>query len=159
MITKLMRKIFPAGIVILALTTATPWAADTRADLKAASEAMEYQKRKYIEQVMELAPEEADAFWRIYAAYEAGLAPIKKRRVALAATFLANHSELSDADALDMLDQKLKIDSDELEFKRSYVTKFMQALPGRRVLRLYQTENRFDTAATAELYRNIPVIR
>jgi cytochrome c oxidase assembly protein Cox11 len=41
----------------------------------------------------------------------------------------------------------------------SYVAKFMQVLPGRKVVRFYQAENRVDTATTAELYRHIPVIR
>ena len=58
-----------------------------------------------------------------------------------------------------MLNQKLRLDEADLKFKQSYVVKFMQVLPGRKVVRFYQAENRFDTAAEAELYRNIPVIR
>jgi|GEM_PF-3192227 len=41
----------------------------------------------------------------------------------------------------------------------SYVSKFMKVLPGRKVAGFYQAENRFDTAAIAELYSNIPGIR
>ncbi|MDH4204001.1 MAG: hypothetical protein OEV45_00560 [Desulfobacteraceae bacterium] len=34
-----------------------------------------------------------------------------------------------------------------------------QVLSGRKVARFYQVENKFDTAAISQLYRNIPVIR
>ena len=77
----------------------------------------------------------------------------------LAATFLTDHSNLDDAQALNMLERKLRIDLEELAFKQSFVASFMKILPGRKVLRLYQTENRFDTAAKSELYRNILVIK
>jgi hypothetical protein len=108
---------------------------------------------------MELTPQEKGAFWRLYAEYDSGLAQIAEKRITLATDFIASQGTLSDAKALDMLNQKLRIDGDELIFKQSYVSKFKQVLPGRKVVRFYQTENRFDTAATAELYRNIPVIR
>jgi hypothetical protein len=77
----------------------------------------------------------------------------------LATSFLQSHGNLSDAEALDMLTEKLRIDGDELKFKQAYVAKFMQVLPVRKVVRFYQAEHRFDTAANSELYRNIPLIR
>lgn len=108
------------------------------------SEVIRSQKKKYIEEVMALTPEEKNDFWRVYAQYDAGLAKIRVQRMALATDFLSRHGELSDTEALDMSAQKLRIDSDELKFKQSFVAGFMAVLPGRKVLRLYQTENRFD---------------
>ncbi|MEN8690658.1 MAG: hypothetical protein AB1Z20_11180, partial [Desulfobacterales bacterium] len=80
-------------------------------------------------------------------------------RLKLATSFLQSHGNLSDAEALDMLTEKLRIDGEELKFKQAYVAKFMQVLPVRKVVRFYQAEHRFDTAANAELYRNVPLIR
>ncbi|MGD8971015.1 MAG: hypothetical protein PVG01_06375 [Desulfobacterales bacterium] len=145
------------GFCVFAVTV--PWMANAQDDLRAASEAIRNQKRTYIEKVMELTPQEKDAFWRLYAEYDSGLAKITEESIKLAMDFIASQGTLSDAEALDMLNQKLRIDGDELLFKQSYVSKFKQVLPGRKVVRFYQTENRFNTAATAELYRNIPVIR
>jgi len=65
----------------------------------------------------------------------------------------------SDDEAITMLNQRMKIDVDELKYKLSYVSKFMKVLPGRKVAGFCQAENRFDTAAIAELYSNIPGIR
>jgi hypothetical protein len=155
----LIQNIISLVIVLCVFIVMGSRAADAQDDLQAVSEAIRNQKRIYIEKVMELTPQEEDAFWRLYAEYDSGLAKIAEKRITLATDFIASQGTLSDAKALDMLNQKLRIDGDELIFKQSYVSKFKQVLPGRKVVRFYQTENRFDTAATAELYRNIPVIR
>jgi len=155
----LIQNIISLVIVLCVFIVMGSWVADAQDDLQAVSEAIRNQKRIYIEKVMELTPQEKGAFWRLYAEYDSGLAQIAEKRITLATDFIASQGALSDAKALDMLNQKLRIDGDELIFKQSYVSKFKQVLPGRKVVRFYQTENRFDTAATAELYRNIPVIR
>jgi hypothetical protein len=155
----LIHHIISLVIVLCVFMVMGPWVVDAQDDLQAVSEAIRNQKRNYIEKVMELTPQEKDAFWRLYAEYDSGLAQIAEKRITLATDFIASQGTLSDAKALAMLNQKLRIDGDELIFKQSYVSKFKQVLPGRKVVRFYQTENRFDTAATAELYRNIPVIR
>ncbi len=155
----LIQNIISLVIVLCVLIVMGSWTANAQDDLQAVSEAIRNQKKIYIEKVMELTPQEKDAFWRLYAEYDSGLAKIAEKRITLATDFIASQGTLSDAKALDMLNQKLRIDGDELIFKQSYVSRFKQVLPGRKVVRFYQTENRFDTAATAELYRNIPVIR
>ena len=109
--------------------------------------------------MMELTPQEKEAFWSLYAEYESGLSKIRGERIKLATNFLQGHANLSDAEALNMLKEKLRIDGDELKFKQAYVAKFLQVLPVRKVVRFYQAEHRFDSAANSELYRNIPLIR
>ena len=108
---------------------------------------------------MQLTPQEKEKFWPLYDEFESGLSKLKAKRIELAINFIRNHQHLSDAEAMAMLKQKLKLDSDELNYKQSYVNKFMQVIPGRKVVRFYQAENKFDTAATSELYGNIPLIR
>ena len=147
------------GLLVISITIVLPHIVKAQDDIRAATEAMNIQKRNYIETAMELTPVEKEAFSQVYAEYEAGLAAIEKKRVLLAAEFLANHDKLTDAGALDMLDRKLSIDREELAYKQSFVLRFMEILPGRKVLRFYQIENRLSTAATAELYRHIPVIQ
>jgi cytochrome c oxidase assembly protein Cox11 len=108
---------------------------------------------------MELTPPEKEAFWPLYTEYESGLSTIRGKRIELATRIFKKRGILSDEEAITMLNQRMKIDVDELKYKLSYVSKFMNVLPGRKVARFYQVENRFDTAAISELYRNIPAIR
>ena len=159
MIRGLSRKKIYRCIVLFAFAVMIPWVTHAQDDLQAASEAIRHQKKIYMEKVMELNAQEKEAFWALYAEYESGLSKLKSKRIELAINFLQSHVSLSDAEALDMLNQKLELDGADLKFKQSYVAKFRQVLPGRKVVRFYQAENRFDTAASAELYRNIPIIR
>jgi ribosome-binding ATPase YchF (GTP1/OBG family) len=159
MMRDLSRKTISAGIVLFAVAVMAPWVANAQDDLRAASEVIKKQKKLYIEKMMELTAQEKEKFWPLYAEYESGLSKLRAERIELAMNFLQNRGYLSDAEAIAMLNQKLRLDGADLKFKQGYVAKFMQVLPGRKVVRFYQAENRFDTAATAELYRNIPVIR
>lgn len=153
------RKIISLGVAFYVFAFITPWVANAQEDLRAASEVIKKQKKLYIEKMMELTAQEKEKFWPLYAEYESGLSKLRAERIELAMNFLQNRGYLSDAEAIAMLNQKLRLDGADLKFKQGYVAKFMQVLPGRKVVRFYQAENRFDTAATAELYRNIPVIR
>jgi len=159
MMKGLGRKIISAGIVLFAVAVMIPWVASAQDDFQAASEVIRHQKKIYIEKIMELNAQEKEAFWTLYAEYESGLSNLRGERMELAINFLQGRGNLSDDEAIAMLNEKLRLDGADLKFKHSYVTKFMQVLPGRKVTRFYQAENRFDTAATAELYRNIPLIR
>jgi len=151
--------ILAAAVALSGFVAITMGMAAAQEDLRAAAEVIKNQKRLYIEKMMELTPQENQKFWPLYDEYESGLLKIRSELIELTTTFLKTHGFLSDEEAIAMLNQKLRIDADELKFKRTYVARFMQVLPGRKVVRFYQAENRFDTAAISELYRNIPVIR
>ena len=153
------RKIISLGVAFYVFAFIAPWVANAQEDLRAASEVIKKQRQLYTQKIMELTPQEKEAFWSLYAEYESGLSKIRGERIKLATSYLQRHGNLSDAEALNMLNEKLRIDGDELKFKQAYVAKFMQVLPVRKVVRFYQAEHRFDTAASAELYRNIPLIR
>lgn len=159
MMRGLNRTILSVAIVLCGFAVMTPPVIMAQDDLRAAAEVIRNQKKRYIEGMMEFSPQEKEAFWQLYAEYQTGLSRITAKRIELAANFVQSQGNLSDAKALDMLKQKLSIDGEELKFKQAYVAKFKQVLPGRKVVRFYQAENRFDTAASSELYRNIPVIR
>jgi hypothetical protein len=152
-------KFVVAIIAITAVAAVNAPIVNAQEDLQAASEVIRQQKKIYIAKIMELTAQEKKAFWPLYAEYESGLSKLRAERIELAMNFLQNRGYLSDAEAIAMLNQKLSLDGADLKFKQSHVAKFMQVLPVRKVVRFYQAENRFDTAATAELYRNILVIR
>ena len=154
-----IRMILAAAIAFCGFAVMTQRVALAQDDLRAASEVIKNQKRLYLEKMMELTPQEKQAFWPLYDEYESGLLKIRGELIELTTNFLKTQGFLTDAEAIALLNQKLRIDGDELKFKQSYIAKFTQVLPGRKVARFYQAENRFDTAAISELYRNIPVIR
>lgn len=154
-----IRKIVSVSILIFGVTVMNSWVATAQDDFQPVSEVIRNQRRIYIEKVMEFTPQEKESFWPLYIEYESGLSKIRAKRIELAKSIFQKRGIFSDGDAIAMLNQRMKIDVDELKYKISYVSKFMKVLPGRKVARFFQAENRFDTAAIAELYSNIPAIR
>ena len=154
-----IHKIMIVGIFIFVIGVMSSWLANAQDDLRSASDVIRNQRKIYIEKIMELTPPEKEAFWPLYTEYESGLSNIRGKRIELATIIFKKRGILTDDEAITTLNQRMKVDVDELKYKLSYVSKFMKVLPGRKVARFYQAENRFDTAAIAELYRNIPGIR
>ena len=154
-----IRKIISVSILTFGVAVMNSWVANAQDDLKSASEVIRNQRKVYIEKIMEFTLEEKESFWLLYTEYESGLSKIREKRIELATSIFKKRGILSDDEAITMLNQRMKIDVDELKYKLSYVSKFMKVLSGRKVARFYQAENRFDTAAIAELYSNIPGIR
>jgi ribosome-binding ATPase YchF (GTP1/OBG family) len=154
-----IHKIIVVGILIFVVTIMNAWPANAQDDLQAESEIIKNKRKIFIEEVMELTPQEKEKFWPLYAEFESGLSKIRRERIELALKFIQNHETLSNAEAMAMLKQRWRLDSDELKLKQAYVDKFKQVFPGRKVLRFFQAENKFETAAIAELYGNIPMIR
>ena len=155
----LIHKIIVAGILIFVATIMNAWLATAQDDLQAESEIIKNKRKIFIQEVMELTPQEKEKFWPLYDEFESGLSKIRRERIELALKFIQNHENLSNDEAMAMLKQRWRIDSDELKFKQGYADKFKQVLPGRKVVRFFQAQNKFDTAAIAELYGNLPMIR
>ena len=62
MMKGLRRKIISAGIALFAVAVMTPWVANAQDDLRAASEVIKKQRKLYTEKIMELTPQEKEAF-------------------------------------------------------------------------------------------------
>ncbi|MFN2303336.1 MAG: hypothetical protein ACK2TV_06340 [Anaerolineales bacterium] len=155
----LIHKIIVVGIFIFVVAIMNSWLANAQDDFKTASEVIKNKRKIFIEEIMELTPQEKEKFWPIYDEFESELSKIRIKRIELELKFIRNHENLSNAEALAMLKQRWRLDSDELKFKQAYADKFMQVFPGRKVVRFYQAEHKFDTAAIAGLYGNLPMIR
>ena len=117
------------------------------------------QRKEYVEKSMELSQQEKEAFWPLYTEYHAKLSKIREKFFRLYADFFEKQGYLSDEEALDMLDEYLKIDEEEGQLIYAYLLKFQKILPGRKVMRLYQVETRFDTAAISQFHQFVPLIR
>ena len=58
--------------------------------------------------------------------------------------YTANFSDLSNEKAMKLVDDYLAVEADRVKVKRAYVDEFVKALPGRKVTRFYQIENKMD---------------
>jgi len=154
-----IRKLTLIGWIVAAAMVMSGQVVVAEEKLDAAMEAIKIQRKAYIEKAMELSPQEKEAFWALYDEYHADLSVVRDKLFRLVADFVEKQGYLTDEEALNMLSENLKIEAEEGKLVHVYLAKFKKILPGRKVLRLYQLETRFDTAALSALQQQIPVIR
>jgi hypothetical protein len=68
------------------------------------------------------------------------------------------YGSLSDARARHLTDEWLKIQSEELALKRTYVERLRKVLPEKKVARFFQLENKLDAALLYNLAGSVPMI-
>lgn len=119
------------------------------------------QKKQLIAKNMNFTPSEKEKFWKLYREYQDQLDFINGRRVKLITDFadaLKNKS-LSDEKALKMLNESFHNRRLRLSTKQSFADKFQEILPGKKVARFFQLENKLDAIINFELARQIPLVQ
>ena len=109
---------------------------------------------------LDLNEAEGKLFWPIYEAYQKDLQAINNRT---GATILAyadayNKKTLTDEMAKQLITEALTIDQDEITMRKSYEAKLSRVLPGKKVARYLQIENKIRAAIKFDLAAGIPLV-
>jgi hypothetical protein len=107
---------------------------------------------------LKLTDEEATKFWPIYDRYQQAITAVGDRLVGVIQDYTENFSDLSNDKAMKLVDDYLAVEADRVKVKRAYVEEFAKALPGRKVTRFYQIENKMEAVIRYDLAATIPVM-
>lgn len=107
---------------------------------------------------LKLSDEEAAQFWPVYDRYQQGLTEVHDRLVKVIEDYTAHLHDLSNEKALTLVDEYLSVEADRANVRRSYLGEIAKALPGRKVARFYQVENKMDAVLRYDLAAAIPVV-
>lgn len=116
-------------------------------------------KRSVYAASLNLSDAESRAFWPIYDEYEAKVKKLDDRFLALVNRFAAEYDTLSDAEAAEMLEEKMTIENDRMALKQTYTRKVASALPAKKALRYAQVETRIENMLRRDVYALIPLAR
>ena len=105
-----------------------------------------------------LTSEEATKFWPIYDRYQKEMNAIGDRLLAVIKDYSASFPDIQDDKALKLVDDYLSVETDRVAVRRAYLDDFTGCLPGRKVARFYQIENKLDAVQRYELASRIPVV-
>jgi hypothetical protein len=164
---KTFGKLFMLGafglVAILAISNLgfsqdSPTSAASDTDLQLLLTTVKENKKAFVAVNMSLTQAEADAFWPIYDEYQADLKVIQERALNVIGDYAANFAALEDDKALELMDRYLLVERDRADVRRRYIQAFSDALPGRKVARFYQIENKIDALRRFELAATIPVV-
>ena len=115
-------------------------------------------KKAIVDVNLALSDSEARAFWPVYDRYQKDLAAVQDRLVQVIEDYRASFGSMTDEKARKLVDDYLAVERDRAEVRRAFLKPISEALPGRKVMRFYQIENKIDAVLRYELARTIPVV-
>jgi hypothetical protein len=157
-----MRTVHKESILSLVVALCLAWPAAAgeadEAELEALVTTIQANKKAFVAVNLELEDAEAKAFWPVYDRYEGELSSVRDRLIKLIEDYTENFATMSDEKASQIVEDFLAIERERAEVREKYLEPFSEALPGRKVVRFYQIENKIQAVFRYELARNIPVI-
>ncbi len=128
-------------------------------DIQLTRTAIQAERQALVTKAMDLTAEEMQRFWPLYRQYRLGAATVGDRIVALISTYAENYENLTDEMADKLLTEFVSIEKERARLKATYLPKFKNVLPPKKVARFYQLENKLDITILNEMAQNIPLIR
>ena len=146
-----------ALVLVLASGAARAGEADD-ANLDILRDTIRANKKALVAANLTLSDEEAAKFWPLYDEYQKKLTAVNDRLVALIKDYTTNFSGMADDHALKLAEDYLGVEEDRVKVRREYLPQFAKILPGRKVARFLQIENKMDAVVRYDLAEEIPVI-
>jgi hypothetical protein len=124
------------------------------------AEKVKADKKLVVAANMQLTEEEAKGFWPVYESYQKDLAALNKRLFGVIKSYADayNKGAVADDAAKKLMNSYLAVEDAELKLKRSYVPKLEKVLPGAKVARYMQIENKIRALVKYELAAQIPLV-
>jgi hypothetical protein len=123
-----------------------------------AREFMAMERATLIPDELALTSSEADAFWPVYDEYRQEIETLNDEYAALLQDFAGSFATMTDADASAMIDEYFLIESGLVYVRQRYAREFLEVIPARKLVRLYQMENKIDAMAELPLIIDIPLL-
>jgi hypothetical protein len=133
--------------------------AQTDDQMQVTREAAKANKKLVVSTNMELTEEEAKGFWPVYEEYQKALSTLNERAAKLIEGYAANYNDISDEKAKGLLEEYITLEEERLKLQRSYIPKFNNVLPSKKVTRYYQIENKLLSIVKFDLARGIPLVK
>jgi len=146
-----------ALVLLLASGAARAGEADD-ANLDILRDTIRANKKALVAANLTLSDEEAAKFWPLYDEYQKKLTAVNDRLVALIKEYTTHFSDMPDDQALKLAEQYLAVEEDRVKVRREYLPQLGKVLPGRKVARFLQIENKMDAVVRYDLAEEIPVI-
>ena len=118
-------------------------------------------KKLLVAENMQLTDAEAKGFWPLYDRYQDELFLIRTRTAKLINDYADAYGEYDRChrERRCLLNEYIKIETLRLKLHKAYLPKFGKVLPGAKVVRYYQIENKINAALEYELAARIPLVK
>lgn len=157
-------KLLQFALLAAALLLGLPAAAQDKpaADsMQILREKLKSDKKELIAANLTLTEAEAKGFWPIYEGYQKELAKVNDQIALLIVDYAKeyNAGSLTDAKARALLDRLIGIEETEVRMKRALVQRLAKVLPGTKLARYVQLENKVRALVKYEIAGEVPLAK
>ena len=150
-------------ILLFALATsiaAPSFAQDPNSNMEILRQKIKADKKLVVASNMNLSEAEAKAFWPIYEEYQTELRKVNEQLAAVIVNYAAdfNANTLTDDKALRLVDQMMMAEQADTTLKQTFVPRLSKVLPGKKVARYVQIENKIRAIVRYELAGGVPLV-
>ena len=128
------------------------------ADLGILRDTIRANKKALVAASLTLSDAEAAQFWPLYDRYQTELTGVNDRLAKVIEDYSTHFRDLSNEKAMELIGQYLSVEEDRVKVKKTYLPEFAKVLPGRKVARFYQIENKVEVVLKYDLAAEIPVV-
>ena len=154
-----MRKSLLAAALMIGLSGPAMAAGEAaKADLDILVNTIRANRKALVAANLALTDDEAKKFWPVYDAYQKKLAVVQDRMVKLIEEYSESFGSMTDEKALELADEFLEIETARAKVRRDALDDVSEALPGKKVARFFQIENKMDAVVRYDLAATIPVV-
>lgn len=148
-----------AVLAIPGLVFAQEKSADST-NMEILAEKLKADKKLVVASNMTLTDAESKGFWPIYEEYQKDLQALNDRLKKTIESYAEayNANTLTDEAAKKLIDEAIAIDEAEVQMRKTYATKLATVLPGKKVARYLQIENKIRALVRYELAAGIPLV-
>ena len=129
-----------------------------KADMDILRDTIRANKKALVAANLTLTDEEAGRFWPLYDKYQTDLKAVQDRAVKVIEDYTSSFHDLSNEKAMKLADDWLSAEADRVKVRRDYLEQFEKVLPGKKVVRFYQIDNKMDAVLRYDLAAEIPVV-
>ena len=158
-------KPFTFFVLAVAVLFAAPAFAQESANMtmEILKEKVKADKKLLVAANMNLTDAEAKGFWPLYASYQKELEQINQKLGGTIKAYADAHNAgkgmIPDETAKKLLKEALAADEAEVKLRQSYAAKLDKVLPGTKVARYLQIENKIRAILKFELAQQIPLVQ
>jgi len=154
------RELIVIGSVLACFVGGAVIAQDRPADdMNILREKIRTDKKVVVASVLALTEGESKDFWPVYNAYQSDMVTHYDQVMKLIDTYAKGYGAMTDDAANSILTDYLTLEKEHLALLSSYMPRFQKVLPGKKVARLYQIENKMRALVNYELARQIPLVK
>lgn len=106
-------------------------------------EAFKAKKIAFITEKLSLTPQEAQQFWPVYNLFDQERWEAQKQRRDIEMKVRDMNGDITDKQILEFIQKMVDTHSAEVDVMKKYNKKFLEILPPKKVLKLYQAEQQF----------------